>query len=1175
MSSDGKYYIVTGVTDKDVTEIKIPKSYKNLPVAGIGKGAFNGCKSLKDIEMHSGIHKLDQDAFEGLDSIVFNEYDNGFYIGYKGNPYLVLVKAKNTNITSCKIPSGTMIIYHFAFANCKKLEVIEADMTRARWESLLKGDKWDNNIGNYVVYCTDDESVAEHEHSFTNYKFDNNATCTEDGTQTAKCDYCNATNTVVELGTARHIFGKYVSNNDATCTEYGTSSAKCERCDTIDISYNRSYPPLGHDITVHEGKTATCTEIGWSEYETCSRCDHSTYEEISALGHSYTMVGYDSANHWNTCIRCAEKNNVENHSFDGAGRCDCGYGCDHQVGTAATCKKQATCSICGNLYGGLAEHTSVNVSAVAATCTESGLTEGTKCSVCNIVLTPQRIVSAKGHSWGDYVSNNDATCTEDGTKTAVCNRTDCKETDTLIDIGTKLQHSFTNYVSNKDAQIGVDGTKTAKCDGCDITDTIQDVGSAKTYSNGLEFTLNYDEESYSVTGIGTCTDADLIIPPTHENLLVTRISAYAFYDDCLGVTSITIPDSVTSIGECAFFGCTGLTSITIPNSVTIIGEGAFGNCISLSEVYIRDIAAWCNIDFCGYNVPSPLNLGTSCKLYLNGTVITELVIPEGVTEIPAYAFCGQSSITSVKIPASVTKIGEKAFYSCGHLTEVYISDIAAWCNIDFDIYSSHSPLLGYKDNLYFNNALITELVIPEGVTEIPAYAFYGQSSIISVTIPNSVTSIGSYAFQHCSGITNISISNNVTSIGISAFSRCTNLNYNEYDNAYYIGNENNPYAVLMKEKDTSITSCEINSNTKVICDHAFVNCLNLTSIEIPASVTNIGGYAFGNCQGLGSIEIPSGVTIIDKGAFSGCTGLTNVTFEENSRLESIVGSAFAYCNLLENIEIPNSVTSIGPAAFEGCKNLTNITIPNSVTSIGIGAFSGCTNLNYNEYDNAYYLGNEDNPYIILVKSTDDITSCEINNNTKFIHSCAFSGNRKLTSVKIPASVTDIGALAFHNSFNLLEVQISDMAAWCNIDFEEAYSNPLYSAKKLYLNGSLITELIIPEGVTEISDYAFWGFSSITSVTIPSTVTSIGTSAFYGCTGLESVTIGNSVESIGIYAFSGCTNITSITFENPNDLWYVSASNTATSGTSVDVSNANQNAINLADTYKSCYWKRYE
>ena len=306
--------------------------------------------------------------------------------------------------------------------------------------------------------------------------------------------------------------------------------------------------------------------------------------------------------------------------------------------------------------------------------------------------------------------------------------------------------------------------------------------------------------------------------------------------------------SVTSIGSSAFWYCSGLTSIVIPNSVTSIGGIAFEDC----------------------------------------TGLTSVEIPNSVTSIGERAFKDCDGLTSVVIPNSVTSIGTEAFAYCFRLTAVHISNLSAWYNIDFSD-SSANPL-HYAKNLYLNGDLVTELVIPDDVTEIKDCTFDGCSGLTSVEIPNSVTSIGHGAFSGCSGLTSIVIGNSVTSIGSSAFYGCSGL-----------------------------TSIEIPNSVTSIEDSAFYGCSGLTSIEIPNSVTSIGRCAFLGCSGLTSIEIPNSVT-------------------------SIGVWAFQHCSKLTSIEIPNSVTSIEYRAFDACTGLTSVTIGKGIKNIGEHAFARCSNL---------------------------------------------------------------------------------------------------------------------------------------------------------------------------------------------------------------------------------------
>ena len=392
--------------------------------------------------------------------------------------------------------------------------------------------------------------------------------------------------------------------------------------------------------------------------------------------------------------------------------------------------------------------------------------------------------------------------------------------------------------------------------------------------DGYLFITSDDGTNYLVAYTGD--DTELILPDNYNGKNYV-INDHAFYD-CDNLTSVTIPDSVTSIGQSAFLRCDSLTSVTIGNSVTSIGDSAF----------------------------------------------------EGCTEL-----------TSVTIGNGVTSISDWAFYDCISLTRVYITDIAKWCDITFEHYYAN-PLY-YAKNLYLNGNLVTELVIPDGVTSIGDYAFYNCTSLTSVTIPDSVTTIGSAAFRDCSSLTNVTIPDSVTSIGSWAFAYCDSLT------SVTIGNGVTSIGSYAFAYCDSLTSVTIPDSVTSIGWGAFSGCTGLTSVTIPDSVTSIGDWAFYNCTGLTSVTIPDSVTSIGESAFYNCTGLTSVTIPGS--VTSIGSSAFRGCTGLTSVTIGNSVTSIGDDAFRSCTGLTSVTIGNSVTSIGRWAFLGCTGLTSVTFEN--------------------------------------------------------------------------------------------------------------------------------------------------------------------------------------------------------------------------------
>ncbi len=290
-------------------------------------------------------------------------------------------------------------------------------------------------------------------------------------------------------------------------------------------------------------------------------------------------------------------------------------------------------------------------------------------------------------------------------------------------------------------------------------------------SEGLEYTINDDYASYSVTGIGSCTDKDITIPDTYNGLSVTKIGNNAF-KGLNSIKSVSISNSVTSIGDGAFADCTSLESVVIGDSVTTIGNYAFYYCRSLKDVYISDVKAWLNIEFCN-DFSYPTISGAALHILDgNGNEVTNLIIPDGVTNIPIRAFFGCYNLTSITMPDSVTTIGDYAFAFCLSLTNITISDNVTTIGDDpFAFCLSLTSVTVDENNKYYKH--IDGNLYTKDEKTLVQYALGKKST--SFVIPDNVTTIGNMAFYYCSNLESVVIGDSVTSIGSFAFDSCFSL----------------------------------------------------------------------------------------------------------------------------------------------------------------------------------------------------------------------------------------------------------------------------------------------------------------------------------------------------------------------------------------------------------------
>ena len=562
-------------------------------------------------------------------------------------------------------------------------------------------------------------------------------------------------------------------------------------------------------------------------------------------------------------------------------------------------------------------------------------------------------------------------------------------------------------------------------------------------SNDIHYLVNY---------IGEDTEITL---PENYNGNNYIISNYAFYD-CSSLTSITIPESVTSIDDCAFSGCSGLTSITIPESVTSIGNFAFAGCISLKDLRIEDS----NI---------PLELGA------NGS---------------SYYYTGEG------------------MFSVCPLETLYLGR-----NLSYKTSSNY----GYSP--FYNQDKLKLLIISNNVTSIGDYAFYGCSGLTSITIPESVTSIGDYAFYVCQNIHSLTINSGVVSIGSYAFSSpdkviwLTNTPPEGYSHVEgrinYVANElyiflNNvqvyPHLSSIFETDgvkyvpvspserichaidcaydstaTTINVGEtvlfqgVEMNVTEVKPFTFYDNSHIKNVYVSHS-GNIGNQAFYSCDSLESAII-SNYGNIGESVFYDCSLLKNITLGDN--VSSLGNEAFNQCVSLQEIVIPESIDTISESCFEGCSALSQISIPKNVTEIGNNVFKGCTALSD-----------------IIIEDRNEILSLGSNGTSALFVDCPLDSLYIGGNLSYETS-SNYGYSPFYRNTSLRTVVITNKE-------DQIYDNEFYGCTNL-------KNVVIGHGVKSIGDYAFSGCSNLDGFSFGSNLKTIGAEAFSDCTNITSIT----------------------------------------------------------------------
>lgn len=652
---------------------------------------------------------------------------------------------------------------------------------------------------------------------------------------------------------------------------------------------------------------------------------------------------------------------------------------------------------------------------------------------------------------------------------------------------------------------------------------------------------------------------------------VTSIGDFAF-SDCKSLSDVTIGNHVTSIGECAFYNCKSLDEVIIPSSVRSIGNSTFDSCELLKKISIENGVT--SIGSYAFN---------NCKS------LEEIILPSSVISIGDYAFAYCTSLEDFIIPPSVTSIGEGTFDGCNIIKGAYpkknFSFSFARLTVGYDptdavvengfVYNTKKDILYYAPlriegefkvpetvNKIGAGAFglcedMTSVVLPSSLASIGKMAFCYCNALTSVEFPSSLASIGEQAFYYCDALTSVVLQSSLTSIGENAFDGCENLkevlSHSEIppvmDNTSFSGLYD---TAMLSVPDTSVSryidtnwslfknlrlndsSAEIRTYSDGVLAYRLIPDSNpdaaephntavvisgdyssLTEVAIPERftdtsdeantdkpqryyVTGIGYGAFRNCSKLKTITFNRRSTLEHIGEYAfASTGFSNI--ELPATVETIGKNAFAASSITK-ISVPEKVTEIADRTFYNCRSLTEVSLPAGLLTIGKSAFQGSAIKDIVVPDAVSTIGD----HAFYNSITSGLT---LNEGLVAVGEQAFaaSANSNLPAIYMPSTLKSVGSGAFLNR-TVAKVNISDVAAWCGIDFADVDANPLKSStQKLFVNDEQVKSLVIPAGTPEIRPYAFYNCTTLESVELDEELLSIGTQAFFDCTGIKELT----------------------------------------------------------------------
>lgn len=657
---------------------------------------------------------------------------------------------------------------------------------------------------------------------------------------------------------------------------------------------------------------------------------------------------------------------------------------------------------------------------------------------------------------------------------------------------------------------------------------------------GLLYTLSDDGKYYIVSGITPDPVEEVTVPSVHNDLPVRSIGYMAFYNNAY-ISTVKLPDSLTTIDTGAFAFCSRLTEIVIPDSVTEVGNAAFGACTSLTEIVIPDSV-------------------TDIKEAVFGecTSLTEIKLPENIETISSMMFYGCTALTDVIIPDSVTSIGEDAFRGCDSLNSIDMNEVYLDKEAFYGCASLESVSIAVCDGIagkvfyeckalknvwigecsgeigeyaFYECEALETIDIPEGITSIGVSAFSFCCSLGSVKLPDSLEKICNNAFKSCSSLLSIKVPSNVSVIEFAAFDNCYRLvevyNYSPLDIS--AGSENYggiaKYALRAVDTDSESRVCITEDEYAFYVDERADEYWLIdytgdkTELELPDSCNGKNYKIFGSAlsnKDIVSVTVPKGVTYIGDNAFSSCGKLAAVKMSEG--ITYIGSMAFSYCKSLTSIELPEGISAVNELLFFDCNSLVCITIPSSVTSIDEDAFSGISKVielyNFSSVKILNNLEGQDFKDALYVDAM-------------HIYSSADEESK--------LSMTDDGYIVYKNTETGKYYLVGYTGDSVELTLPENIDGYAYEIYKYAFYATDIVKVTIPEGVTAINNEAFSSCYELTDAVISDSVKKIGDYAFDGCYSLETMILGKGLTELGLNSIV-CANEQIIYYRGSAEDW---------------------------------------